>query len=179
MNQGIQTQMSRAQDGFIIRVFNFPTKVALQNQIDSSIPKSIIRNRQVFEMIYTYLQAHPCYLINWITRTRFFDEPTELQLLLQAIFGRREMTDNPRVVSTLLVIARAIFQHEMKFNNVKDMTSVFRTDSPFKTIFNLVFDCQSANQAFNHRIITKTIHSIVTLSANAKKTKDGYVFSIA
>lgn len=89
------------------------------------------------------------------------------------------MTDNPRVVNTLLIIARAIFQHEMKFNNVKDMTSVFRTDSPFKTIFNLIFDCQSANQAFNHRIITKSIHSIVKLCESAKRTKDGYVFSIA
>ena len=115
----------------------------MQKQIESSIPKSIIRNKQVFEMIYTYLQAHPCYLINWIVKTRFFEEPTELKLLLQAIFGRREMHDNPRVINTLLVIAKSIFQHEMKRSNdnIKDITSVFRTDSPFKTIFSLIFDC--------------------------------------
>ena len=91
------------------------------------------------------------------------------------------MHDNPRVINTLLVIAKSIFQHEMKRSNdnIKDITSVFRTDSPFKTIFSLIFDCQSANQAFDQKIITKIIHDIHEMCQNQdmRKIKDGDMLS--
>jgi hypothetical protein len=125
--------------------------------IQSSIPKSITRNRQVFETIFMYLQAHPCYLINWIKGSRFFDEPKDLTLLLQAIFGKREMKDNQRVISTLTIIAKAMFDAEARINNFKELCSVFRTDSPFRTIFKLIFSMQSSNARFNKLVITKLL----------------------
>ena len=30
------------------------------------IPKIIILNKQIYEILFTILQVHPCYLINWI-----------------------------------------------------------------------------------------------------------------
>jgi len=30
------------------------------------IPKLIILNRQIYEVMFTLLQTHPCYLINWL-----------------------------------------------------------------------------------------------------------------
>jgi len=104
-----------------------------------------------------YLQAHPCYLINWIKGSRFFDEPKDLTLLLQAIFGKREMKDNQRVISTLTIIAKAMFDAEARINNFKELCSVFRTDSPFRTIFKLIFSMQSSNARFNKLVITKLL----------------------
>ena len=53
------------------------------------------------------------------------------------------MMDNDRVVRTLLVIAKAVGHAEIKQISLKDMTSQFRYDSPFRTIFNLAFENQN------------------------------------
>ena len=38
-----------------------------------------------------------------------------MTLLLQAIFGKREMKDNQRVASTLMIVAKAMFDEEAFF----------------------------------------------------------------
>ena len=108
--------------------------------IQSGIPKSIGRNRQVFEAIFTYLQAHPCYIARWIKQTKFFDEPEDLQLLLFAIFGKNEIKNNQRVIKTLMIIAKAMYDEEFRLNSFKELTSVFRTNSPFRAILSLIFE---------------------------------------
>ena len=160
VNLGQQSMSVRAQDGIITRIQNFPTPYASHTQIQSSIPKSISRNRQVYEAIFTYLQSHPCYLIQWIKGPRFYGEPGDLTLLLQAIFGKREMKDNQRVASTLMIVAKAMFDEEARRNNFKELCSVFRTDSPFRTVFKLIFETQSPNLGFNKEIITRLIHKL-------------------
>ena len=50
------------------------------------------------------------------------------------------MKENPRIVRTLLVIGKAITEYEVSHNSLKDMTSMYRQDSPFRVIFNLVFE---------------------------------------
>lgn len=30
------------------------------------IPKILILNKQIYEVLFSLLQTHPCYLINWI-----------------------------------------------------------------------------------------------------------------
>ena len=78
-------------------------------------------------------------MINWITKTKFFDEPEGIKLLIYAIYGKREIKDNQRLLSTLLIVSREVFKYELNQINFKEMTSIFRTDSAFKTIFNLIF----------------------------------------
>ena len=152
---------SRAQDGLITRIEKFPTPYATHLQIQSSIPKSISKNRQVFEAIFNFLQSHPCYLINWIKKdSAFFDSPEDLQLLLYAVFGKREMKDNQRVLNILMLIAKAMFDEEARVNNFKELCSVFRTDSPFRTIFKMIFEMQSANLGFNKEIIARLLHKL-------------------
>ena len=130
---------ARAQDGLITRILQFPTPVAEHLEMQSSIPKTISRNRQVFEAIFTYLQAHPCYVIDWIKNTKFFDDPEDLHLLLSAIYGKCEMKNNPRIINTFVLIAKAMFDLEAEQNNFKALCSVLRTESPFRTIFKIIF----------------------------------------
>ena len=61
-----QEQMA-TEDCLISRVLSFPREIPLHDDIDSGLPKIIILNKQVYEGLWTYLQTHPCYLINWIT----------------------------------------------------------------------------------------------------------------
>ena len=49
-----------------------PTEVNLFNEVESTLPKLIMRNRQLFEAIFTLLQIHPCYLQNMICKTAIF-----------------------------------------------------------------------------------------------------------
>ena len=81
-------------------------------------------------------------------------------LLLYAIFGKREMKDNQRVINTLVVIAKAMFDQESKINNFKELCSVFRTDSPFRTIFKVIFSMQSTNLGFNKVVISKLLFKL-------------------
>ena len=49
-------------------------------------------------------------MINWIKETKFFNEPDDLELLLFAVFGGIEMKDNSRVLNTLMIIAKGMFE---------------------------------------------------------------------
>ena len=91
--------------------------ISTQEEITSKIPKSIIRNRQLFETIFGYLQMHPCYLINWIKDSKFFEEPDDMELLINAVFGRIEMKDNLRVINTLMIVAKGLFDAETERYN--------------------------------------------------------------
>ena len=158
VNLSIQSIKARSQDGLITRCHKFPTPIAQLDNINSSIPKSIGRNRQVFEAIYTYLQAHPCYIIRWIKNTKFFEEPEDLKLLLEGIYGKREMKNNKRVLKTMMIIAKAMFDEEYDKNNFKELTSVFRTNSPFRAIFNMIFQLQTSNLGFLKEVIVQMLH---------------------
>lgn len=39
----------------------------------------------------------------------------------------------------MMIIAKAMFDEEYDKNNFKELTSVFRTNSPFRAIFNMIF----------------------------------------
>jgi hypothetical protein len=45
----INNDIARAQDAFISRVLNFPTPVDTLEKVQNNIPKSIVRNRQIYE----------------------------------------------------------------------------------------------------------------------------------
>lgn len=86
------------------------------------------------------------------------DEPEDLQLLLHAIFGKREMKDNPRVLKTLMIIAKSMFDAEYEQNNFKELTSVFRTNSAFRAIFSMIFEMQNSNLGFMRDVIARSLH---------------------
>jgi len=52
-------------------------------------------------------------MINWITKTKFFDEPEGIKLLIYAVYGKREIKDNQRLLSTLLIVSREVFKYEL------------------------------------------------------------------
>jgi hypothetical protein len=82
-------------------------------------------------------------LINWITNTIFVEESNEIRQLITAIFGKREITNNKRIINTLMVVAGVVFKHEIRNKSTKDVTSTYRTDSMFKTLFNFIYEVQT------------------------------------
>lgn len=61
--------VNKVQDALIKRILNFPTKIDLLNDVVDVIPAFIARNKQIYEIIFTFLQVHPCYLFNLVTKT--------------------------------------------------------------------------------------------------------------
>jgi len=56
-----------AQDAIQSRIIRFPVpSVDKLEDIEVQIPKIIILNKQIYEVMFTLLQTHPCYLINWL-----------------------------------------------------------------------------------------------------------------
>ena len=75
-NEQYLDSLYTAQNSLISRILTFPqsTKngvggIDLLKDLKTHLPKAIIRNKHIFEGIFTLLQAHPCYLINWIQKT--------------------------------------------------------------------------------------------------------------
>ena len=91
----------RSQDAVITRVLSMPTVVNLFKEVESALPKLIVRNRQLFEVIFTLLQIHPCYLQNMICKTALFEEPEDIKQMLLIVFGARSILDNTRVIVTM------------------------------------------------------------------------------
>ena len=48
-----------------------------------------------------------------------------------------------------MLVAKAMFDEEAKINNFKELCSIFRTDSPFRSIFKVIYEMQSPNLGFN------------------------------
>ena len=68
------------------------------------------------------------------------------------------MKDNPRVLNTLCVIARQIFDLELNEKSLKGMTQVGQTESPFRYLFIIIMESQSQNKNFNTAIIRNMCH---------------------
>ena len=64
----LNSMVALTQDALICRIANFPTPIARNSIQKNSIPKILIRSKQIFEGIFTYLQSHPCYLITWLKK---------------------------------------------------------------------------------------------------------------
>ena len=63
----IRSSVMKAQDCITARIHTFPIpNIDKLDDIEVQIPKIIILNKQIYEILFTYLQTHPCYLINWI-----------------------------------------------------------------------------------------------------------------
>ena len=120
------------------RINNLPTAIEKNKLKKVQIPKMIIRSKQVFEGIFTYLQSHPCYINTWIKK--LINEPQDVIPLLKKIFGKKEMVDNPRVINTLCVIARKRFDEEIENFSVFAFTQLGQEESVFRAIFRLIMD---------------------------------------
>lgn len=82
------------------------------------------------------------------------------------------MKDNLRVLNTLMIIAKAMFDTEAQQNNFKELCSVFRTDSPFRTIFKMIFNLQTSNLNFNKEIIARLLHKLQEVYDRIKDDAD-------
>lgn len=88
-NEQLLDNFYNAQNALISRVLTIPTSstgeiggMELLKDVKAELPKSIIRNKQLYEALFTMLQVHPCYLINWITKTTVNRQPKEVLHIL-------------------------------------------------------------------------------------------------
>jgi len=57
----------KAQDSISSRIQTFPIpNIDKLDDIMVQVPKVIILNKQIYEILFSILQVHPCYLVNWI-----------------------------------------------------------------------------------------------------------------
>ena len=105
--KALNTMMSLTQDALVGRIHNFPNTLQSNTMLKSSTPKIMLRNKTILEELFSYLQSHPCYVITWINK--IVKEPSEIGPLIDKIFGSEEKNDNPRILNTLTVITRSIF----------------------------------------------------------------------
>lgn len=62
-----------AQDSLISRILTFPKQLDPLDRVgdedldDYEHTSKLMINRQIYEVMFTLLQTHPCYLVNWIT----------------------------------------------------------------------------------------------------------------
>lgn len=95
------------------RVTDFPTPIMKNKMQKNLLPKILIRNKKILEYIFTYLQTHPCYIITWIKKLNYIQESSKIKPFIERVFGRREIRDNPRVINTLVIIAKHVFEEEL------------------------------------------------------------------
>lgn len=86
------------------------------------------------------MQSHPCYIITWIKKQNLIQESNKLKAFIYQVFGRKEIRDNPRVINTLTVIARNIFEEELSQGSLKAMTSIGRSESAFRILFIIILE---------------------------------------
>jgi len=122
-------------------------------------------NKQIYEKIFTYLQIHPCYLINWITQPTVNRQAKDVIYILKSVFGTKEMENNPRIIHILMMIARKLFQYELKNYDIKE---IFQrgSDSSFQQIFLMIFEAQDENMLFVNDIIKKIVWELYKYSRN-------------
>ena len=70
------------------------------------------------------------------------------------------MRDNPRVINTLVIIAKHVFDEELRLGSLKSTTSLGAANSAFRAIFTLILENQSQNHNFNKDVIRVMIHKM-------------------
>ena len=105
------------------------------------------------------LHTHPCYLINWITKTNLNRQPKEVIHVLKAVFGERDMKNDLRIIHLLMVIARKQLQLELKTYDLKEILWG-RTESTFVKIFNFMFESQDQNNKYIKKVICSFAHKL-------------------
>lgn len=66
-DRATRAAIMRAQDSISARIQTFPVaNVEKLEDIEVMVPKLIGLNKQLYEILFTLLQTHPCYLIKWI-----------------------------------------------------------------------------------------------------------------
>jgi len=56
-----------AQDSIVVRIQTFPIpNIDKLEDISVNLPKLLLLNKQIYEVLFTLLQTHPCYLIRWL-----------------------------------------------------------------------------------------------------------------
>ena len=87
MNAINRAALMRCQDAVITRANSMPVPVHLVDRDFPNLPKFVLKNRTLHEMIFTLLQTHPCYLQNIITKTPIWESPAIAETVIHAVFG--------------------------------------------------------------------------------------------
>ena len=68
------------------------------------------------------------------------------------------MKDNQRLIRTLVIVAKQIFDYEIKKNSINEL--IFKTESPFRYIFNIILENQTCNMEFIRTIIRDMLTAV-------------------
>jgi hypothetical protein len=106
-----------------------PTKIKLVKKLKNQKPglEIILRNKQLFEALFTLLQVHPCYILKlhaainekkenfkngacekFKNRVGIHDTYDVMKYLLLSIFGANSILDNQRIITTLQTMSLVI-----------------------------------------------------------------------
>ena len=75
------------------------------------------------------------------------------------------------MLNTLMIIAKGLFDVESRLNNFKEMCSLFRTDSPFRRIFSMIFKNQTSNRGFVREVLSRMLHKLQFIYMQALKNE--------
>ena len=96
--------------------------------------------------------------MKWIEK--ILHEPPELESLLNIIFGKLEMKDNLRVINTLTVIAKQVFDVDYEKNTVQGLTAFGQDETYFSIIFKMIMRSQTQNRNFENAIIRGMVFKV-------------------
>jgi len=91
----------------------FPLKIPVLEDITNKIPKMINQNKQLYEILFSALQNHPCYLMN-IFLLRKFSNPNDFITLVKSVHGYFEIYNDERKIHLLMCLAQMVFIKEVQ-----------------------------------------------------------------
>lgn len=65
-------QLFNTQTAIISSFYNFPVKIVYNDEVLSIVPKAILKNKDIYEEIFSLLHLHPCYIMKIIDTYQFY-----------------------------------------------------------------------------------------------------------
>lgn len=171
-------QVSRYHQYFITEsviisgIYKFPVKIEHNDCIRSSVPKLLIKKKDVYEEIFTLLQLHPCYIKNIIENYQYFRKDKDLnkhdtlQSIINSLFLLKyENSSSQRAIYTLLNLTRHIIL--TKQNN--DLHEIISSKNMFHQLFLMILDGQSSNRVFKGETVKVMATYFVEFWKNLEK----------
>ena len=94
---------------------------------------------QIYEGAFSYLQMHPCYVINLLLRTEVAKDLKLVRKVVYAIFGAKQIRDNSRILSKLLVVADKVLAYQLQRDQLTQIISSTKLSSTFYEVWQILF----------------------------------------
>jgi hypothetical protein len=157
------TQFFNTESSLISGIYNFPNKIDRNETILSTLPRAMMKNKDVYEEIFRLLQVHPCYIKMIIDQKNKTDDANKnplvdkdlnkdesLYSMINSIFLMKYNSEsNQRSVYVILNIMRHIIVS--KQNN--ELHEIISSKNLFHQLFLMIFNAQPSNKKFAQETI--------------------------